>query len=177
MQVYRFSPIESEEKLFDAITHIHFECHKLCKQSLGTHLPNAGNVGVFCHYDDEYTYLTTLREELTQLSENYNQKYFRLHNPVIIPAKGDVPETTYTFLYIRQPDPYRYHVGDIDFYVEESEYKKLKETVDLQAIPNARVFPSPHLDMIEMYDPDVDVLAYISTQAMTDIVQTTKRSA
>jgi len=64
---------------------------------------------------DEYEYLTKVREKLTESSDNLNQKYFKLHNPIVIPAQGDVPETAYDFLYIRQPDPYRHHVGDLDF--------------------------------------------------------------
>jgi hypothetical protein len=98
-----------------------------------------------------------------------------LHEPIIIPAQGDVPETTYEFLYIRQPDPYRHHVGDIDFYLKESEYVKLKgEMEEGKIIPGARDFPGPHLDMIELFHPDSDVLAYVSTKKMTELVKTTK---
>lgn len=175
MKLYRFSPIKSEQELLEAITYIHFESHKLCKQSFGKYLPNAGNVGIFCHYDDEYRYLTNLREKLTESSENFNQKYFRLHKPVVIPAKDGVPETSYEFLYVRQPDPYRHHVGDIDFFLEESEYAELKREMEAgQAIPGARDFPGPHLEMVELFDPDSDVLAYVSTKMMTELVKTTK---
>lgn len=178
MNLYRFSPTQTEEALFDAIKYIHFESHKLCKNSFGKYLPNAGNVGVFCHYPDEYRYLTSVREKLTEASENFNQKYFRLHNPIVIPAEGDVPETTYEFLYIRQPDPYRHHVGDIDFYLEETEYAGLKKRIEGgEAIPGARIFPAPRLDMIELFDPDSDVLAYVSTKKMTDLVKITKSGA
>jgi len=115
MKLYRFSPIKSQEELFETIKHIHLECYKLCKQSFDKYLPNAGNIGVFCHYEDEYEYLTDLRKKLTESSDNINQKYFRLHRPIVIPAKDDVPETTYTYLYIRRPDPYRSQVGDVVF--------------------------------------------------------------
>ncbi len=50
MQLYRFSPTKSQNELFQAIEHIHFECYKLCKNSFGYYLPNAGNTRVFCHY-------------------------------------------------------------------------------------------------------------------------------
>ncbi len=62
MKLYRFSPIKNQAKLEEAIQHIHFACFQLCKQALGRYLPVAGNVGVFCHYDDEYAYLTELRK-------------------------------------------------------------------------------------------------------------------
>jgi hypothetical protein len=156
----------------ETIKHIHFSCYKLCKQSLGKYLLNAGNVGVFCHYGDEYKLLTKIREELTEPSDNLDQKYYRLYEPIVIPAKGDVPQTTYTYLYIRKPDPYRHHVGDIDFYLEPEKYKELKQSLlDGKVIKGARVFGRSDLDMIELYDPDVDALGYISTKKMTEDVR------
>lgn len=172
MKLYSFSPIKSKEELFEAIRFVHFSCYKLCKQSFGKYLSNAGNVGVFCHYDDEYEYLTEVRKELTESSENVDQKYFYLHEPIIIPAQKDVPGTTYTYLYIRRPDPYRHHVGDVDFYLEESEYMKSKtEMINGKRIKGARIFDRPDLDMIELYDPDVDALGYVSTNKMTETVR------
>ena len=61
MKLYRFSPIKTKEDLFEAIKHVHFECYKLCKQSFGYYLPNAGNMGIFCHYEDEYDNLIKIR--------------------------------------------------------------------------------------------------------------------
>jgi hypothetical protein len=172
MKLYRFSPINSKAELLDAIKHIHFSCYKLCKQSFGKYLPNAGNMGVFCHYEEEYAFLIKLREEMTEPSDNPDQKYYKLHEPIIIPAQGDVPETTYTFLYIRKPDPYRHHTGDVDFYLAHEQYAALKH--DLQhgkKLKGARVFERPDLDMIELYDPDVDALGYVSTNIMTEKVR------
>lgn len=178
MKLYRFSPIQSKEELSAAIRHIHFECYVLCKQSFGKYLPNAGNVGVFCHYDDEYEYLTQLRKEMTEESDVFNQKYFRLHEPIVIPAEGDVPETTYTFLYIRKPDPYRHHVGDIDFFVEPEKYQEIKQSLLAgQKIPGARTFERTDLDMIELHNPDRDVLAYVSTHKMTEKVRVKQSEA
>lgn len=173
MKLYRFSPIKSEEELLEVIKYIHFETHKLCKQSFGYYLSNnAGNIGVFCHYDDEYENLINVRKELTEPSDNPNQKYFTLLKPVVISAHDGVPETTYTYLYIRKPDPYRHHVGDIDFYLEPDKYKELKgDLLAGKKMKGVRVFERPDLDMIELYDPDVDVLAYVSTQKMSEAVR------
>lgn len=172
MRVYRFSPIQSQKELFEAITHIHFECHKLCKQAFGTYFPTIGNVGVFCHYDDEYEKLTKLRKELTESSDNPNQKYFRLLKPIVIPAYDDVPTITYTHLYIRKPDPYRSHVGDIDFYVEPKKYAELKQSIQNgKKIKGARIFERTDLDMIELYDPESDALGYVSTRTMAETVR------
>ena len=76
-------------------------------------------------------------------------------------------------MYIRKPDPYRSHVGDIDFILEEPTYSELKESLIKGAkIKGARVFERPDLDMIELYDPDVDALGYVSPRDMTEKVRT-----
>jgi hypothetical protein len=172
MQLYRFSPIQNKEGLLRAIEHVHFACYELCKQSFGEYLSNAGNMGVFSHYDDEYDRLIAIRRGMTEETDNPDQKYFRLHEPLTVPARGDVPKTTYTYLYIRRPDPYRHHVGDIDFYLEPQEYTDLKQAIQngTKKLPGARVFDRPDLDMIELYDPDIDALGYVSTEAMTTAV-------
>jgi hypothetical protein len=178
MHLYRFSPIKSENELLKAIEHIHFSCYQMCKNSLEHYLPNAGNIGIFCHYDDEYDYLTQIRKELTESSDNFNQKYFRLYSPIIIPAKDDVPETTYTHLYIRKPDPYRHHVGDLDFYLDQEEYQAYKSSMLAgDKIPGARILHRTDLDMIELYNPDIDALAYISTHQMTQLVRVKQSDA
>lgn len=172
MKLYRFSPIQSQDQLMEAIKHTHFECFKLCKEAFGKYLPVAGNMGIFCHYNNEYEFLTKLREEMTEKSDNFNQKYFRLHEPIVIPAQGDVPETTYTYLYIRRPDQYRAQVGDVDFVIDDNGYIDLKESLQNGAqINGAKIFDRPDLDMVELSDPDIDALAYISTQAMTEKVR------
>jgi hypothetical protein len=168
MKLYRFSPIASKEQLFEAIEYIHFASYALCKDSFSKYLPNSGNIGVFCHYEDEYETLVAIRKQLTEPSDNPDQKYFTLYEPIVIAAREDVPETTYNYLYIRKPDPYRHHVGDVDFYLEQSEYNARKQSLQNGAvIPGARIFPRNDLDMIELYNPDVDVLAYVSTKDMT----------
>ncbi len=129
MKLYRFSPIQNETQLMKAIEYIHSTCHVLCKQSMRKYLPIAGNIGVFCHYDGEYTFLTKLQAELTDTSMSVYGKYFRLYKPIVIPAKNDIPKTTYTYLYIRKPDLSKHQVGDVDFYLEPEEYTKLKQSL------------------------------------------------
>jgi hypothetical protein len=172
MKLYRFSPIQDEVSLFEAIKYTHLACYQLCKQAFGSYLPNAGNVGIFCHYEDEYEKLVAIRKELTETSDDPNQKYFKLHEPIVISEQDGAPKTTYTHLYIRKPDPYRHQVGDVDFYLEQSQYDELKQSLlDGKQVKGARVFPRNDLDMVELYDPDVDVLGYISTNTMTEKVR------
>ncbi len=172
MKLYRFSPIKNISQLLEAVAHTHFSCHTLCKHTFGKYLPHAGNIGIFCHYEDEYLLLIRMRKKLTEPSDNPNQKYFRLYEPIIIKAKGDVPQTIYTHLYIRKPDIYRSQVGDVDFFLEPKEYVKIKELLIKGAdITDARIFPRQDLDMIELYNPDIDALAYVSTKMMTETVR------
>lgn len=170
VKYYRFSPMLNEDVLKKAAEHVHFACYELCKKSFGHYFPNAGNMGIFCHYEHEFDALVELRKKLTEPSENADQKYFKLHQPIVIPSRDDVPEANYTHLYIRKPDPYRHHVGDVDFYLEPTEYEALKQSlIDGTKIAGARIFPRQ--DMVELYNPDIDALAYISKQTMTEKVR------
>lgn len=176
-RLYRFSPIKDETKLFEAIKYIHVSSYKLCKKAFGKYLSNAGNMGIFCHYDEEFKLLTKIREKLCLPSDNPEQKYFILRQPITFPVEGDIPETTYTHLYIRKPDPYRHHVGDVDFYLEPEKYTELKQSVlNGTIIKGMRMFPRTDLDMIELHDPGIDVLAYVSTNKMTEKVRVKSKS-
>ena len=167
MDNYRFSPIKNEEQMMEAIKYTHFSCFELCKNVFGTYLPASGNIGIFCHYDDEYVFLTKLREELTDVNDNWNQKYFRLHKPIIIPKKGDVPETTYTYLYIRRPDKDKPEVGDVDLVLEKDKFEELKNiSIDSNKINGVDIFYRPDLDMLRLSAPGIDVLPYITTTFM-----------
>ena len=166
MKSFRFSPIKDKAQMMKAIQHVHFACHTVCMQSMGRYLPVAGNVGVFCHYDDEYAFLTKIREELTDSTESINGKYFCLHEPIFIPAKGDIPKTTYSYLYIRKPDQNKYQVGDVDFYLEPERYAELKQSLlGGKVIKGARgLLNRPDLDYIELYDPNIDAFGYIGNK-------------
>ncbi len=170
MELYRFSPIKDKGQLFEAIRYTHFMCFELCKKVFGRHLPVAGNIGIFCHDGDEYQFLTELRKQLTIESDNWNQKYYRLRKPIIIPIQGDVPETTYTYLYVRRPDQHQ-EVGDVDFVLDKKEYFELKNTLLRgKEIKGIKIFDRPGLDLIELLDPSVDVASYIGKKNMAENV-------
>ena len=169
---YRFSPILSKQDLFATIEHIHFACHQLSMNSFGRYLSVAGNVGVFCHYDEEFEQLLKIRNKLTKPTNNPDLKYYELLDPIVIPTKNTVPGAAYTHLYIRKPDPYRYQTGDIDFYLPLDEYNLLKANLASgYHVAGARIFERPDLDMIELYHPDIDALGYITTHTMTEKVR------
>ena len=70
MSIFRFSPIKNKEELTKAVEHVHFACFKLCKRYFGKYLPVSGNLGIFTHFDDEFAFLTKLREEMTNTNIN-----------------------------------------------------------------------------------------------------------
>lgn len=168
-------PESAKEKLllFSAIQHIHVACNQLCKQILGEYLTNSGNMGVFCQTEEEYEKFTKLREELTEPSDNPNQKYYKLSEPLVIPANGDVPETTYTHLYIRKPDPTPYgkYQGDVDFVMDQDEYKELKEKVGNGEVKSAEIYDRPGWNNIQLTDTTIGAVAYVSTMQMAEKVR------
>ncbi len=167
MEQYKFSPIKSKEELFEAIKYTHLKCFELLKRNFGKHLPVAGNIGIFCHYDDEYNFLTKLRKELTEESNNWNQKYYRLHEPITIPSQLDIPETIYTYLYVRGPDQHK-EVGDVDFVLRKKEYTKLKqELIEGKEKTGLEILDRTDLDLIRVFDPKSDVLSFIGKVDMS----------
>lgn len=167
MKLYRFSPFTSQESLMECIQYLQEACHELCYKRFGEYLPVSSNVGVFCHYPDEFVYLTKLREALTDNGLHYNNKYFKLHEPIHIAAKNGIPAAIYKYLYIRKPDPYRAQVGDIDFVLEPARHQALAATLDTDEFRNdARMFGRIEENMIELWNPDYDIAAYIVTEGM-----------
>ena len=172
MSSYKYSPITSKHELLRAIEYTHFECFELCKRYFGRYLPVSGNVGIFCHYEDEFVLLTKLREELTEKYFHWNQKYFRLYEPIVIPAKGDIPETAYTYLYIRKPDMEKPQVGDVDLVLEKDKFKELKELIiEKKVINGVELWYRSDLNMVRLAAPDIDALPFITEKYMYENVK------
>lgn len=162
MKLYRFSPFNSKQELLEAINYCHVACHRLHHKVFGFHRPVSQNLGIFTHYEEEFEALTQLRRELTEETINYKKKYFKLHDPIIIPSKDGIPTATYKYLYIRHPDPYRAQVGDVDFVLSRDEFIELKESLlGGKKMKGVRVFGRSDEEMIELHDPDFDVLSYL----------------
>lgn len=165
--------MKDEVKLQKRIREVHLQCHLLCKKTLGRYLGASGNVGIFCQSEEEYKHLTKVREKLTKASGNPNQKYYELHEPIVIPTEKGIPEATYTHLYIRRPDPTPYgkNPGDIDFVVEDGEYLRLKSLVESGKVNGAKMYDRPGWDTIQITDSSVDAVGYISTQEFAERVR------
>jgi hypothetical protein len=60
----------------------------------------------------------------------------------------------------------------VDFYLEPEKYAGLRQSLLAgKKIKGARVFERPDLDMIELFDPNIDALAYVSTARMSEAVR------
>jgi hypothetical protein len=75
-------------------------------------------------------------------------------------VNGEMVNITHQIKYIRarRPDPYRMQVGCVDF--EEEDYEDFK---DLYAFNtgNPRTIERKNYEMLELHDPNIDVLAYM----------------
>jgi hypothetical protein len=100
------------------------------------------------------------------MSDNWNQKYYRLHEPITVPTQGDVPGASYTYLYIRKPDQHS-EVGDVDFVLSEPKYSELKSRLLAGLVGKGmEILDRSDLDLIKLFDPNVDVLAFIGKKDM-----------
>lgn len=151
--------------------YLHKVCHGQCKQVIGRYLPVRGCVAVFAHDDDEFVYLTELRQQLTNEAPNYNGKYFELRQPIDIPERGGIPAASYEFLYIHRPEARLPQVGDIDFVLQKNEYEALVRELNAETFVNGmRLFPRPEERMIELRASEVDAITYAATSHLRDTI-------
>lgn len=103
-----------------------------------------------------------MQKILTDTTKSVYGKYFLFHSPFVIPAKDDVPKTTYTHLYIRKPDITKPQAGDVDFYMKPEKYSTLKISLLAgNSIPGMKILDRPDLDLIELYEDNINAFAYI----------------
>ena len=171
MKLYRFSPIRSQVELLQALEYVHETCNRLCFETVGTYLPVRGNIGIFCHDYAEFTYLTGLREKLTNRSPNYNEKYFPLKQPITFSETDGIPAATYEYLYIRQVDPYRSQVGDVDFVMSPDPFEVYKaKLITGEFRDGARLFERPEENLIELWLPSYDAVSFVANNDMSELI-------
>ncbi len=150
--LYRFSPIKDKETLFEAIEYVAREASALCKKLTGVEYPIT-NLTVFSHYLDEFVLLSSLLQENGTIIREKNGPVVRLHQPFIF-KDSKIPVVR-----IRILDPYRAQVGCCDFDVPD--FQVFKDTFLARNPNNLRSIPRTDYEMIEFFDPDIDVLAYV----------------
>ena len=76
MKFYRFSPIDDEEDLFEAVNYVASEATKLCKKITGEEYPIA-TLTIFSHYPDEFKVLREIALSMGTLDSENNGPYVR----------------------------------------------------------------------------------------------------
>jgi hypothetical protein len=148
---YRFSPISNKDELFDAVDYVAERALLLSQKAIGQELP-ISYLTIFAHYETEYDELVGMVRELGELSEANNGVKVLLNEKIA--NRGQ----SIGQLRIRRPDPYRTQVGHCDFSVQN--YTDFRQT-NLANNKNLRLIERPDYEMIEFFDPDFDVFAYV----------------
>lgn len=152
MSDFRFSPIRSRDELLTTIQYVAENTTKLCQKVIGRILP-ISSLTVFSHYPDEFENLDTIVRLMGPLITYNNGPYVNLAEPILLPT-GKL-----TKLRVRHPDPERPQVGCNDFGVDD--YHAFKSEYLEQHPNNLRLVIRPEYEMIEFFDKDFDVLAYV----------------
>lgn len=150
MDKYRFSPIESEQKLVETIRYIADQASALSGKVIGTELA-VSYVTVFSHHADEFENLKKMALELGDLEGEHNGPRVLLTNSIVV---GD---SKVLRLRIRHPDLERPQVGCADYDVPS--YESFVDTHP--ASEYLQTIERPEFDMIEFKHPDFDVLGYV----------------
>ena len=151
-QLYRFSPIRDEKELREAVVYVVDKTSDLAKKIIGKTLP-INSLTIFAHYPDEFEKLSGMVKALGNFVNENNGPRVALHEPIKVRAN------TIIHLRIRIPDPYRMQVGCNDFDVPD--YIAFKNEYLSKHPNNLRLITRETYEMIEFFDPDVDILAYI----------------
>lgn len=152
MQLYRCSPIETKEKLLEAIEYVNQASTELFHKITGEHA-SITSVTIFAHYPEEFEKLKELQALMGEFVGDTLGPRVSLYEPIRV---GD---NTVTHLRIRQPDPYHGHVGSNDYDI--SDYRAFKEKFLVAQPNNLRLLVRAEYELIEFWDPDFDVIGYV----------------
>lgn len=153
MKLYRFSPIKSPAECFEALEYIDKKLRELSALVLNEKL-SVNTLKIFAHYDDEYTFLKSWVDNLgSSEDEDSSTSYYVKPSKAMVINKDPIE-----YIGIRTPDPYRQQVGCGDFVVDNFEKFKAKY---IGKTPFIREVPHPKYQMLELFHPDIDILAYI----------------
>ncbi len=151
-KLYRFSPIETKEQLLESISYISNKTTEFCRKIIGEEYP-ISSLTIFSHYPDEFENLKEILLEMGELRIENNGPFVELHESI------SLPNNELRLLRVRKPDPYRMQVGCNDF--EAPDYEEFKRKYLSSKENNLRLIKREDYEMVEFFDPDYDVLAYI----------------
>lgn len=152
-----FNPIKTKEELFGAVNYIATQTVKLCQKITGNKYPT-GSLTVFSHHLEEFENLKEILLKLGDLDHENNGPFVKLREPIQVKNNG------IELLRVRHPDPQRPQVGCNDF--EVPSYEDFKNSFLNKNPDNLRLIVRPDYEMIEFFDPDFDVLAYVLSKSL-----------
>lgn len=143
--------IKNKKELLSVVKYVAIETSKLAQKIVGKKFP-IKSLTIFSHSQREYETLVKMLEDLGRSYNENNGPRVELYNPIA------VENNHITHLRIRRPDSERPQVGCNDF---ETDYETFKKEYLLKYSSNLRLIKRPEYEMIEFFDPEFDVLAYV----------------
>jgi len=143
--------IRDKEGLIEAVRYVAIETSRLAEKIVGKAF-SIKSLTIFAHSEKEYESLTRIQEGTGRLYNYNNGPRVELYEPI------EVGDNKITHLRIRKPDPERPQVGCNDF---ETDYESFKKGYLSDHPDNLRPVKRSEYKMIEFYDPNFDVLAYV----------------
>ena len=152
MQPYRFSPIQNEQQLKTAVSYVATKTSDLAEKIIGKKL-SISSLTIFSHSAIEFENLQKILLTLGAFYNENNGPRVSLYNPI------EINTNTIKYLRIRKPDPDRPQVGCNDFDIDD--YSAFENQYLSNHPQNLLMTERPTYKMIEFFDSDFDVLAYI----------------
>jgi hypothetical protein len=153
MKLYRFSPIQSKDDLRQAFVYVAETITVLGTQAIGYPLP-INSLTIFSHYRDEFTCLSEMLLASGEKVAENNGTFVELREPI------QTMNSVVRRVRVRIPDPYRMQVGCGDFDV--ASYDEFKSEFLTNNTGGLREIIRPDMRMVEFFNPDFDVLAYVT---------------
>lgn len=143
--------IKSEVELIKMVQYVATTTSAMAKKVLGRAFP-IHSLTIFAHSPEEYDGLVKMVEKLGVPFNFNNGPRIALRAPI------NVEGNSITHLRIRKPDSARPQVGCNDF---DADYSVFKKEFLVKFSQNLRLEVRPQYEMIELFHPAFDVLAYV----------------
>jgi len=143
--------IQNKIELIETVGYIARETTRLCKSIVGETFP-IGSLTVFSHSEPEYELLVEILGALGKPYNYNNGPRVELFEPIV------VDNNKINYLRVRKPDIERPQVGCNDFVTD---YELFKKDFLIKYPNNIRLIKRPEYEMIELFSPEFDVLAYV----------------
>jgi len=143
--------IKNQKELIEAVRYVASETSRMVRKTIGKTFP-IKSLTIFAHSQPEFELLS---EIITKIGEPYNYNNgprVKLYKPI------EVGKNHITHLRVRKPDPRRPQVGCNDF---ETNYETFKNKYLVKYSDNLNLIKRLEYEMIELYNKEFDVLAYV----------------